>query len=179
MNQAGAAASIQLNTWLGWLRAEHSPGAQPFVWGLAVSFLPCLCLLLVHPRGRVVVPLADALREPQRDLLVGAVDAVAAMADVAADVNAEVAADRAGRAVERLGLAEHLAAGEDGVLALPHHAADRARQDVLDEAAEERLAREVGVVRLDVLLGRARELERDELEALGLEAGDDLADLGW
>jgi hypothetical protein len=46
---------------------------------------------------------------------------------------------------------------------------------VSNEAGEELLLLEVGVVRLEVLLRRRRQFHSDELEALALEAGDDFA----
>ena len=98
------------------------------------------------------------------------------MADVAADVDAHVAADGAGLRVEGLGGAKHLAASEDSVVAFPHHAHDGSHLHVRDEASEEGLGGEVGVVLLEVLLAGRRHFESDELEALLLKASDDLAD---
>jgi hypothetical protein len=46
----------------------------------------------------------------------------------------------------------------------------------LDHTGEEGLVLEVGVVLLEVLLGRGSELEGSDLEAALLEAGDDLTD---
>ena len=65
-------------------------------------------------------PGADLLlAEPQSDFLLGGLDRIRAVADVAADVNAEVAADGAGLRVEGLGGAKHLAASGHGVGTLP------------------------------------------------------------
>ncbi len=137
------------------------------------------------------------------------------MADVAANGEAEVAADgacdkvseritryatrcvRTNGRLEGVGGAEHNTAGLDGVKSLPDHGDDGAGGHVLDEAGEEGLALEIGVVcghgsaparrcdaialsrihtLLEVLLGGVDELEGDQLEAALLEAGDDLAD---
>ena len=108
--------------------------------------------------------------------MLGALDGVRAVADVAADVDAEVTTDGAGGGVSGVGGAQHDAAGLDGVVALPDHGADRARVHVLDESGEELLAGEVGVVLLEVLLGGGAQLHGEQLETLGLEAGDDVAD---
>lgn len=94
---------------------------------------------------------------------------------------------------ERVGRAEHRAAGLDGIKALPDHGDDRSSRHVLDEAREEGLALEVLVVcvyrsssihristssaarltLLEVLRGSVDHLERDKLEATLLETGDD------
>merc|ERR1719370_1087890 len=72
-------------------------------------------------------------------------------------------------------LTEHHAASLYRVQAFPDHGTDRATCHVGDEAAEESLARKVGVVLLQVLHGRLHHLHGHQLEALLLEAGDDLA----
>ncbi len=75
--------------------------------------------------------------EPQSDLIIGALHTVASVNDVPSDVDAVVASDGAWQTVERLGLAQHLAADCDGVHALPHHAAHGAHLHVLHQAREE------------------------------------------
>jgi hypothetical protein len=55
-----------------------------------------------------------------------------------------------------------------------YHADDGAGAHVLDETGEERLGGEVGVVLLQQLLGGRGHLQSDQLEALLLEALDDL-----
>merc|ERR1712076_6804 len=112
--------------------------------------------------------------EPKSDLLLGAVDGVATVADVSADVDAEVAADRARGGSQRVGGTEHGTALLDGVLALPDHGADWATGHVLDEAGEEALAAQVGVVLLEVSLAGHAELQGGELVAASLESGDDV-----
>ena len=107
---------------------------------------------------------------------------------------------RTGGGGEGVGSTKHDAAGLDGVEALPDHGDDGAGGHVLNEAREEGLALEVGVVcargddvspgslverdekkntkrtLLEVLGRGVDELERDELEAALLEAVDDVAD---
>ena len=125
----------------------------------------------------MVGPGVDLLRgEPQGDLGLGALDGVRAVADVAAHVDAHVAADGSGGRVGGVGGAEHHAAGLDGVEALPHHAAHGTHHHVVDEAAEELLVGEVSVVLLQVLAAWGHELHGLELEALVLETADDVAD---
>ena len=90
----------------------------------------------------MVLPVAETLTvgEPKVNLLVGGLDSVGAVDDVAADIDAEVATDGAWVGVEWLGGTEHLAAGEDGVVTLPDHGADGAGGSVVDETLEEALA---------------------------------------
>mmetsp|Transcript_22436 Transcript_22436/g.27633 ORF Transcript_22436/g.27633 Transcript_22436/m.27633 type:complete len:203 (+) Transcript_22436:79-687(+) len=130
---------------------------------------------LVDP-GVGVMGVGGDLRlvEPEADLSIGGLDGVGAVNDVAADVDAKVTADGAGLGVLRLGGTEHLAAGEDGVVTLPDHGADGAGSHVLDEASEEALAGKVGVVLLHVGAAGGGELHGAKLEALLLEARDDL-----
>lgn len=90
--------------------------------------------------------------------------------------NGEVTTDGAGLGSERVGGAEEGAAGLDGVTALPDHGADGAGGHVGDEAREEGLAGQVGVVGLEVLLGGGDQLDGGKLEATLLEALDDGAD---
>ena len=58
-----------------------------------------------------------------------------------------------GRGLERVGRADHLAGGDDGLVALEHQRDQRPRGDELDQLAEERLALVLGVVALGQLLG--------------------------
>ena len=113
--------------------------------------------------------------EPEGDLAVGALDAVGAVADVASDVDGVVAADGAGERVGGVGGAEENAAALDDVEALPDHTDDGAGGEVLAETAVEGLSGEVNVVGLGLLEGGVDHLEGNELVALALEAGDDLA----
>lgn len=131
-------------------------------------------------------------REPEGDLLLGALDRVGAVADVAADVDGVVTTDGARGGGQGVGGTQDGTAGLDDVLALPDHGADGTAQHVWrqisgesplmntvililtgDEALEERLASEVGVVLLEVLLAGSAELHGNELEAAVLEARDD------
>ena len=93
---------------------------------------------LVNPGLRVMSPAAElSLGEPEGDLGVGGLDGIGTVADVATDVNAEVATDGAGVRLEGLGGTEHLAASSDSVVTLPDHGADGARGGVVDETTEE------------------------------------------
>ena len=76
-------------------------------------------------------------------------------ARVLAPDNRSVAGKRTRGGRERVGGAEHGAAGLDGVKALPDHRDNGAGGHVLDEAREERLAREVAVVCADHEFSRA------------------------
>ena len=97
------------------------------------------------------------------------------MDHVLADRDGEVAADRAGGGLERVGRADHLAGGAHGLVALEHHRDERAGGDEAHELAEERLAVVLGVVLLSELGVHRHVAERHDAQALALEAGDDLA----
>jgi hypothetical protein len=92
-------------------------------------------LVLVDPGVVGAAPVDDAIREPECNLLLGALNGVAAVDDVPADLNAVVAADGARVRGGRVSGADDLAAGSDDALALPHHGDDGAGDDVLDEGA--------------------------------------------
>jgi hypothetical protein len=70
------------------------------------------------------------LVEPEGNLLLGVLDRVGAVADVATDVNGKVTTDGSGSRGGRVGGAEEDTAGLDGVTALPDHGADGARVHV-------------------------------------------------
>ena len=88
----------------------------------------------------------------------------------------EVTTDGSGLGGEGVGGTEDLAAGLDGITALPDHGADGAGAHVGDESREEGLLGEVLVVLLKVLLGGGGKLDGGKLEATALEARDDGAD---
>src|SRR3954468_8426795 len=114
------------------------------------------------------------LREEDARLAPAGLGRVGTMDHVLADLDREVAADGSGRRLQRVRGADHLAGGLDRLLALEHHRDQRSRGDELHEIAEERLALVLGVVALGGLLVELHVLERDDPEALALEAADDL-----
>ena len=76
--------------------------------------------LLVDPSLADLGPVVELLRsEPEGNLLLGALDGVRAVADVAANLDAEVATDGAGQGVVWAGLTKELAAKVHGICALP------------------------------------------------------------
>ena len=81
------------------------------------------------------------LREPDADLALGRLVGVGAVDEVEGHLGAEVAADRAGLGLDRVGRADQLARGLDGLDALEDRGDERAAGDEVDELAEERLAR--------------------------------------
>ncbi len=95
------------------------------------------------------------------------------MADVAADLNAEVSTDGSHGTFGRHGGSEHLASLEDNVLSFPNHSADRSRGHVRDKTREELLALQVSVVVFHVFLARLGELHGNEFVALLFETLDD------
>lgn len=90
--------------------------------------------LLVDPVVLGGLPAGDlVLLEPESDLLLGVLDRVGTVADVAADVNGEVATDGARSGGSGVGGTEKGTASLDGVTALPDHGADGSRVHVCRE----------------------------------------------
>ena len=79
---------------------------------------------------------------------------VRAVHEVERDLDREVAADRTGRSLERIGRADHLSRRCDRALSLEHHRDQRTARDELDQLAEERLLGVLGVVALGELASR-------------------------
>lgn len=114
--------------------------------------------------------------EPEADLVLGRFDGVRSVADVTANIDGEVSSDGAREGSEGVGLAKHLSALLDDVLAFPNHGDNGAGEHVSDERGEEALGLEVLVVLLKELLRRLSELQSNQLVAALLETFDDLAD---
>ena len=86
---------------------------------------------LVDPGGLGGLPLDQlAGGEPEGDLLLGALNTVGSVADVATDIDSVVTTDGARGGVPGIGGTQNGAAGLDNVLALPDHSADRTTQHV-------------------------------------------------
>ncbi len=98
------------------------------------------------------------------------------MADVAADLNAEISTNSSHGRIGGHGGSEHLASLKNNVLSFPNHGADRSRGHVRDETREELLALQVSVVVFHVLLAGLGELHGDEFVALLFETSDDFTD---
>jgi len=113
------------------------------------------------------------LLEPESDLLLGVLDAVGAVADVASNIDGVVTTDGSWGRSERVGGTEESAAGLDGITSFPDHSADWSAGHVLDESWEERLLRKILVVLLEMGSRSSHELDGSELEAASLETSDD------
>ena len=61
--------------------------------------------LLVHPTTLTAIPGANSLGEPKGDLVLGAIDRVAAVANIPTNLDAEVSTDGPARAIGRHGSA--------------------------------------------------------------------------
>merc|ERR1719504_57012 len=132
--------------------------------------------LLVDPVLLGGGPVAKLLGlEPETNLVVGRLNSVGAVADVAPDMDGEVSPDGSREGGSGVCLTKHNTTSLHCVQTLPNHGADRAAGHVGDKAAEESLAGEVSVVLLQVLHGGLHHLHRDQLETLLLKARDDLA----
>lgn len=87
--------------------------------------------LLVDPTGLGGGPLLElGGTEPESNLLLGVLDGVGTVADVAADIDGVVTTDGTGGGGQGVGGTQDGTAGLDGVLALPDHGADGTAQHV-------------------------------------------------
>src|SRR4051812_48511270 len=118
------------------------------------------------------------LGEPDPDLPLGRLVGVGAVDHVEGHLEGEVAADRAGSGLDRVGGANQLARRLHRFGALEHHRHQGAAGDEGDELAEEGLVGVLGVVVVGDLLAGAHRLQGGDPQALALEAGDHLAGEG-
>ena len=88
----------------------------------------------------------------------------------------QVPSDCPGLGRERVGRPDEFTGRGHNAVPFPDHGDDGARADVGDQVSEEGFRREVLVVLLCERARRGEELEGGELEALALEAADDLSD---
>ena len=135
------------------------------------------CDLLEQPAVGGALPAVEGLAaEEEGDLAGGAVGAVRAVHEVAPRLEGEVAADGAGGRLDGAGRAHRPARGGDRVRPLEHRRHQRARRDVVHEAAEERLALVLGVVPPRQRLVGAHQPQRDQPQPAPFEASQHLAD---
>ena len=97
------------------------------------------------------------------------------MDDVAADVHGEVTTDGAGLSFQGLGGTDQLAGAGDHAVAFPNHGHDGTGGDEVHQASEEGALAVDAVVALGQFTAGGELLEAHELEALALEAAEDLA----
>ena len=133
--------------------------------------------LFVNPLLVVLGVLNETLREPEVDLTLSRLDRVGTVDHVVTHVATEVTADGAGGRLQGLNGTHHLAGNGNDVVALPDHGDDGGGAHEAGEAGVELLPLVLGVVLLQQLHGGHHHLQTDELEALLLEAGDDLTDM--
>jgi len=98
------------------------------------------------------------------------------MAHVTSNIDGEVSTDGTGLGGKRVGGTEEGTTSLDGITAFPDHGTDGSATHILDESREERLAGEILVVLLKVLLARSHQLDGSELVATVLESSDNRAD---
>jgi len=132
--------------------------------------------LLVNHACLGELVLERSLGEPQLDLLLGTLDRIGAMANVATNSEGVIATNRSGLRRERVRRAEHSTTRLDGIETFKDHAEHGAGLHVLDQAGKKGLFLEIAIVIFEVLFGREGELCCDEFEAAFFESGHDLAD---
>lgn len=134
------------------------------------------CLLLIDPLVSSVVSVVRDLliSEPEGDLSLGRLDRVGTVDEVASNVDGKVATDGARGGISGVGGTDQLASVDDGVLSFPDHRDDSSRREVLAESGEEGARLEVIVVLGGKLGGGDENLDSDQLEALRLEASNQL-----
>lgn len=115
------------------------------------------------------------LSEPERDLSLGGLVGVRAVDEVATDVDGEITTDGAGGSISGVGGSYELATVYDSVLSFPNHGNNSSRGEVLAKSREEGTGLEIVVVLSGELRGGDEDLDTDQLEALGLEASDQLS----
>lgn len=134
-------------------------------------------LFLVDPIVLGRLPLENiTLLEPKSNFLLGVLDTVGTVADVASDIDGIVTTDGTWEGVLWVGGTKDGTTSLDGITTFPDHGANGTAQHVVDESWEEWLGGEVGIVLLEVLLARADKLDGSELESARLETRDDGAD---
>lgn len=112
------------------LSSKHHPHLR-YLSKITDQQSPKSSLVLVDPGLLGGLPGLDLLwLEPESNLLLGVLDRVGAVADVASDIDGVVTTDGAWGGGQWVGGTEENAAGLDGVLALPDHGADWARVHV-------------------------------------------------
>merc|ERR1719328_524296 len=90
-------------------------------------------------------------------------------------MDCKVSSDGARKRGSRICLTKHHTTSLHGIQTFPNHGADRAAGHVGDEATEESLDGEVGVVLLQVFDRGLHHLHGDQLETLLLKARDDFS----
>merc|ERR1719342_662469 len=124
--------------------------------------------LLVDPVLLGGGPVAELLGlEPESNLVVGRLNGIGTVADVAPNMNGKVSPDGSREGSSRVRLSKHDTTSLHCVQTLPNHGADGAAGHVGDQSTEESLAGEVGVVLLQVFHGGLHHLHGDQLETLG------------
>ena len=105
--------------------------------------------------------------------MLGRVDRVTSVANVASDFNAEISTNSSHSTFGRHGGTEHLASLQNNVLSFPNHSTDRSGCHVRNKTREELLALQVSVVVFHMFLAGLGELHGNKLVTLLFETLDD------
>src|SRR5918997_2198629 len=172
----GTARSFSSAFWT--TSSRGSPSLSSSTSGASTRKSTPSCSRIARRRGELEARISGSgakLGEEQPDLAGGRLGRVGAVYEVGLHLQAEVAADRPGRGLERVGGADRLARGLHGLMAIEHERHERAAGDELHQFAEEGALGVLGVVLLGELAVHGHVLHRGDAEALALEAPEDLA----
>ena len=133
--------------------------------------------LFVDPLLVVLGVLNESLREPETNLTLSRLDGVRSVNDVVSHIAAEVSTNGTGSRLQRLGSTHHLTSNGNNVVTLPHHSNDSRGAHETSEAGVETLTLVLSVVLLQEGHGGNEHLQTHELEALLLEAGNNLTNV--
>jgi len=104
------------------------------------------CLLIDPGEERWLVINNFLLLEPQTDLLLGRLDRVGPMADIATDINGIITTNGTGSGLQRVGGSKNDTTLLDNVLAFPNSGQNRAGLHVFQQTREERLLLKIGIM---------------------------------
>src|SRR5829696_1642017 len=159
-------------------RSRGAPSLSSSTSGASTENSTPSCSRIARLRGELEARIrrsAAKLREEQPGLAPRGFGRVGAVDEVRLHLEPEVPADRAGRSLDRIGGADHLARRLHGLVPLEHEGHQGAPGDELHEVSEERALGVLGVVLLGEVALDGHVLHGDDRQSLALEAGDDLA----
>src|SRR5215210_7101079 len=165
----GTARSLSRAFWT--TSARGSPSARSSTSGASTEKSRPSCSRIARLRGELEARIRRSgakLREEQAGLARGRLGRVGAVDEVGLHLEAEVPADRAGRRLDRVGGADHLARRLHRLVSLEDQGHERAAGDEVHELPEERALAVLGVVLLGEVALDGHVLHGDDRQSLAL-----------